>query len=216
MATATETEPQTDPEYTNGNPENGAEIESRIRDEVASEYPLMTFETVREGLYRWVDENVDVVCEPVPIDHDTRYDEVYFSDPIDRVHKTESGVEFVVSGDSGRNKMIVHRLKTVLSKYGLSTDVVERSYNTHKKQTRVTVSVPLWTDTERDKTIKQETERRVSAERKYRDVDEDSVVGECPRDGCDGRRYEHGMGSVGPRYKCTRKACGFTFERDVL
>lgn len=210
-------ETKTQPEgYTNGNPEDSEAIEARVRDRVAAEIPSQTFEQVQEEIHQWVAENIDVLVEPVPADVDKKRDEVYFSDPIPRNHKTNDGVKFLLDGDWTGTILVTSRMKGMLRPYGLSTDVVTCEYNNLSDKTVVEITVPFIKMSERDEEIEKRVRREVSEIREYRDVKESCITSRCGEDGCDGMVYKKGMGSVGPKYECTRKACGFSFERDVL
>lgn len=203
--------------YTNGNPEDGEAIEARIRGLVEHQFPELTFAEVQNEIFNWVKENVDVVKEPVPKDIDRKRDEVYFTDPIDRVHKTNEGVKFLLDGEyKNINFFYNETLTPFLKQYGLSDNVIEYEYNDQKDVVEVVIQIPFWSKEDRKQKVEQTINKKVNKTRQYRDVNEDTIQSMCGKDDCDGMVYRDGMGSVGPRFKCTRKDCSFEFERDVL
>lgn len=60
---------------------------------------------------------------------------------------------------------------------------------------RYEIKIPFMTGDESQENIREDSLKIAREMNEYVDIDEDDIVGDCPRDG---------MGSYGPNYKCTR------------
>lgn len=80
---------------------------------------------------------------------------------------------------------------------------------------RFTVEIPFIREETKQRKTRKDTVRFAKDMRDYWIINEDDITRDCPRDDCDGKEYRDGMGSYGPQYKCTRKACTYEFEKHL-
>lgn len=155
---------------------------------------------------------INIFEDYVPVEVNDRRDEIYFSrEKIPQIGHSNESVWFITDSD----KMLVrHRLSVILNGFDLNLGLVSSEDN--DETTRYEIMIPFITKNERERRIREQTVENAREMRVHKDIDEDSIVGECPNDGCDGKQYRNGMGSCGPRYECTRFGCSFKFVKDVL
>lgn len=156
---------------------------------------------------------IEIHKDYVPVEVDERRDEIYFSkDKVLMMGQTNDTVWFETETD---NPLVRNRLSEIMDSFDVNLGLVS-SKEKENGIVRYEVKIPFITENERQENIRKNTLELAREMRKYADVDEDDIVGDCPRDDCDGEQYRDGMGSCGPKYKCTRFECGFQFVKDVL
>lgn len=156
---------------------------------------------------------ISVSKDYVPVEFDYQRDEVYFSqEKVPRIGNSNGCVWFITDSD---DMLVEHRLSVILDEeFDMNLGLV--SSEGDEESTRYEIEIPFSSEEERESRIREKTVKNAREMRIYRDVDEEDVIGDCPNDGCDGEQYQDGMGSCGPKYKCTRFGCTFKFVRDVL
>lgn len=158
------------------------------------------------------ESSIEVSRDYVPVEIDKKRDEIYFSqEKVQRMGRTNDSVWFLTDSDE---TLVLQVLSEILNSYNLNLGIV--SSQTKGDVTRYDIKIPFISEEERQKNIREETVENAREMREYKDIDEDDIVGDCPNDGCDGKKYRNGMGSCGPKYECNRFGCGFKFVRDVL
>lgn len=169
-------------------------------------------EFVDEVMSKVQDSCIEIHKDYVPVEVDKKRDEIYYSrEKVPLMGQTDEAIWFKTDTDSF---LVRSQLSTVMDSFGVNLGLVS-SDDKGNDVVRYEVKIPFITEDERRENIREDTLELARETREYLDVDEDDIVGDCPRDDCDGKQYRDGMGSVGPRYKCTRFDCGFQFERDV-
>lgn len=157
--------------------------------------------------------DISISEDYVPIEFDEKRDEVYFSrQKIPQMGGNNESIWFVTDTDS---ITVRHRLSVILESFDLNLGIVT-SKAEDNGEVRYEITVPFITNEERQERIREDCLEFARQMRDYKDIDEDDIVGDCPNDGCDGKQYRDGMGSCGPRYKCTRFGCSFKFVKNVL
>lgn len=186
--------------------------EARLKAEANYQHPTAEefVSAVKEGIEQ---SNIRILKDYVPVQFDSEHDEVYFSrEKVPKIGSDEDKVWFVSKTDT----ISVHReLSIILRSFDLNLGIVDNQ-DKDNGAVRYDIKIPFITEDERQERIRQETVDKACDMREFKDVDEDDITGECPNDGCDGKRYRNGMGSCGPKYECTRFGCSFKFVRDVL
>jgi hypothetical protein len=156
---------------------------------------------------------IEIAEEYVPVEIDRRRDEIYFSrDKYPQIGQTEDCIWFKTQTEE---YAVRNRLSTILGRFDVNLGLVS-SEEIDGDNVRYEIKIPFISEEEREQNIREDTVELAREMRGYKDVDEDSIVGDCPRDDCDGKQYRNGMGSCGPKYECTRFGCGFRFVKDVL
>jgi hypothetical protein len=156
---------------------------------------------------------IEIVEEHVPVETDHQRDEIYFSrDKYSQIGQTEDRIWFKTQTSEF---VVQDRLSTILEGFDVNLGLVS-SEEVDSDEVRYEIKIPFISKKEREQNIREDTVELAREMREYKDVDEDSIVGDCSRDDCDGKRYRNGMGSCGPKYECTRFGCGFRFVKDVL
>lgn len=186
--------------------------EARLKAEAKNQHPTAE-EFVSAVKQRIKSSDISVFEDYVPVEFDEVHDEVYFSrEKVPKMGSDGEEVWFVSETDT----IVVHRrLSIILRSFDLNLGIVNTEDN-DDGTVRYSIKIPFITEDERQEQIRQDTLENAREMREFKDVDEDNIVGDCPNDGCDGKRYRNGMGSCGPKYECTSFGCGFKFVRDVL
>lgn len=207
----------TEATYTNGNPENSAAIRQQARTDAEAEFAGPTAEEFANHVVEAVkDSEIVIVEEVVPVEFDDKRDEVYYSrEQYPRIRSNEEEVWFRTTTD---DDTVRRRIAAILREFSEELNggiLTKEQVGPDGEKANWSVRNPYATEAEYERKIQTRTDELERERREYRDVDESDVTGDCPRDGCDGKQYQDGMGSVGPRYRCTRKGCGYQFTRDV-
>lgn len=159
------------------------------------------------------ESNIEIFNDYVPVEFDKKRDEVYYSqEKIPRIGRTNDSVWFLTESDEA---LVRYVLSEILNSYNVNLGIVSTE-NEKDDVTRYDIKIPFISEEKRQKNIREDTVKYARDIRKYKDIDEDNIVGDCPNDDCDGKQYRNGMGSCGPKYECNRFGCGFQFVKDVL
>ena len=197
--------------YTNGNPEDGSRIEQQAKKDAENKYAGEVKEEWANAVMEAIRESrISIVCGSVIDSVDNTRDEIYFTEQkYERLVLQQGEIKFKTN-DKEWN--VMQEMERILAQNGCvsAESVVEKNGDWY------TVTVPFISEEERNTRINEDAKKITNERRDYIDVADEDVCGDCSEDGCDGKVYKSGMGSVGPRYECTRKECSFSFVRDVL
>ena len=192
-------------------------LESEARNEAESMFDSPTHEEFCNAVISVINKSsISIVEEPVVKEVDNKRDEVYFTqEKYKRISTTNDGVRFKTTSTMS---VVVKELTGILGEFGVSKDMIEEQSKSsiESDKTWYVVQSPFMMESEQEKLIQQKVNELIHERREYIEVSKDDVKGDCPRDDCDGKQYQDGYGSYGPKYKCTRLECSFQFERDVL